>query len=188
MKEKAQKTESIKKNPEFYKLVDAQLAGTWRPRGYKEPSDNERGDRLAFTFPISGYSGHLPTWNRTSSQRTAPAPAGRVLPAVSDRNSAPCSSHASSLPRVSSSPSAQRSAPASPSFFTEGTRSAHLAYSASAPSLLPMQVSPTFSDGVSLKPVGFGGKSPTGVATNHTRQAFKELLQRSAIEPRRPWR
>eukprot|EP00927_Polykrikos_kofoidii_P057608 TRINITY_DN51764_c0_g1_i1.p1 TRINITY_DN51764_c0_g1~~TRINITY_DN51764_c0_g1_i1.p1 ORF type:complete len:209 (+),score=26.87 TRINITY_DN51764_c0_g1_i1:96-722(+) len=61
IKEKFLRADFQLKNPEFYALVESQLAGTWRPKGMKPPSVANH-DAESLRFPVSGYGGHQPSW------------------------------------------------------------------------------------------------------------------------------
>merc|ERR1712039_632080 len=52
--------DQFKGNPGFRSLIDAQLNGTWQPKGRSKAIVEDNSP--AYHFPIAGYCGHHPQW------------------------------------------------------------------------------------------------------------------------------
>eukprot|EP00930_Biecheleria_cincta_P070602 TRINITY_DN58230_c0_g1_i1.p1 TRINITY_DN58230_c0_g1~~TRINITY_DN58230_c0_g1_i1.p1 ORF type:complete len:214 (+),score=29.84 TRINITY_DN58230_c0_g1_i1:76-717(+) len=69
MKEKSTRAEASKKSPEFWKMVDSQLAGTWNFHGASRTKLPSLKNQESYIAPIAGYCGHKPDfWVRSACQ------------------------------------------------------------------------------------------------------------------------
>eukprot|EP00928_Gymnodinium_smaydae_P020530 TRINITY_DN17933_c0_g1_i1.p2 TRINITY_DN17933_c0_g1~~TRINITY_DN17933_c0_g1_i1.p2 ORF type:complete len:100 (+),score=26.02 TRINITY_DN17933_c0_g1_i1:99-398(+) len=71
IKEKILKAEKLLLNPELTQTIEAQLAGTWRPEGSARIGVQDPALSDGFRYPISGYGGHAPMWDRDAPRRKA---------------------------------------------------------------------------------------------------------------------
>eukprot|EP00929_Paragymnodinium_shiwhaense_P024181 TRINITY_DN14969_c0_g1_i1.p1 TRINITY_DN14969_c0_g1~~TRINITY_DN14969_c0_g1_i1.p1 ORF type:complete len:218 (-),score=39.10 TRINITY_DN14969_c0_g1_i1:345-998(-) len=199
IKEKLLKADYFAQEPEFAKLINAQLAGTWRPQGMRVKAEDPRMNHSAgFQFPISGYLGHKPTWRRETTPLVSSRPAMQEDLGSASRGRTPAadalSEAAAAANRIASRPLTSAQTPSA------HASTSRVARAASTPALPDVDLAMADDAGFTRKPTPFvhpalrslvkrtGTASLTNLGSAGQHMLQSGPPQRGADPKQRPWK